>query len=284
MTRIAALLARTRLTRDRTPPSGTVPPHHTPLPDSPLPADPATATAAAEDLRVLCEALVTHTPAAAVADFVTNQVPAPRSALVLACVLQLTDTDDGARFWWQYAAGADQSTAAYCLYLHHLALGDRSTADWWHRQTDDAEHTQPPQSAPAPHHFDPNPSTSTFLRMLRLLTRHTQRPRSTKTIELMTCLSTAVTAGYLREPDMDLPLPGDDFADRIRTLLTTPPQPAPPNDLPTRPRPDTASTGHPSSNRHPQTKRASPTSTGTGRYWPSSAAPRWAAPRRAYGG
>jgi hypothetical protein len=27
------------------------------------------------------------------------------------------------------------------LYLHHLALGERDTADFWHRQTDDV---QPP--------------------------------------------------------------------------------------------------------------------------------------------
>jgi hypothetical protein len=41
--------------------------------------------------------VVRHTPATAVAAFITDQVPEPRSALVLACVLQLTDTDDGAR-------------------------------------------------------------------------------------------------------------------------------------------------------------------------------------------
>ncbi|MEV1026601.1 hypothetical protein [Streptomyces sp. NPDC050264] len=47
-----------------------------------------------------------HTSASAVADFVTEQVPQPRSALVLACLLQLTETSDGARSWWEYAAGA----------------------------------------------------------------------------------------------------------------------------------------------------------------------------------
>ncbi|MDL5206514.1 hypothetical protein [Streptomyces sp. ALI-76-A] len=30
----------------------------------------------------------------------TDQVPDPCSALVLACILQLTGTDEGARFWW----------------------------------------------------------------------------------------------------------------------------------------------------------------------------------------
>ncbi|MET9483288.1 hypothetical protein [Streptomyces sp. NPDC006638] len=92
----------------------------------------AEASEAAADLRALCETLVSHTQAAEVDDFVTEQVPDPRSALALACVLQLTDTDEGARFWWQYAAGAGQAAAAYCLYLHHLALGEDVTARWWH--------------------------------------------------------------------------------------------------------------------------------------------------------
>ncbi|MFF2521442.1 hypothetical protein [Streptomyces liangshanensis] len=79
----------------------------------------------AVDLRALCESLLPHTPAADVDDFVTEQVPEPRSAL--ACVLQMADTDDGARFWWHYATGAGQAAAAYCFYLHHLALGEDVT-------------------------------------------------------------------------------------------------------------------------------------------------------------
>ncbi|MFJ4950815.1 hypothetical protein [Streptomyces sp. NPDC088760] len=35
----------------------------------------------------------------------------------------------------------------------------------------------------------------------------------------MAYVSTAVTAGWLREPDFDIPLPGPDFADRITELL-----------------------------------------------------------------
>jgi len=157
-----------------------------------------------------------------VANFVTDQVPEPHSALILACVLQLTDTDDGARFWWQYAAGAGQAAAAYCLYLHHLALGESDTADWWHRQTDDV---QPPPGPPAQdYHSSPetpepwhpadhritSTSTTTILRVLRHLAKYTARPRSA-----------AVAVGYLREPEMDLPTPGPDFARRISTLFAT---------------------------------------------------------------
>lgn len=66
--------------------------------------------------------------------------------MVLACVLQLTDTDDGARFWWQYAVGAGQAAAAYCLYLHHLSLGEDDTAQWWHRRTDEVQPPPPTEN------------------------------------------------------------------------------------------------------------------------------------------
>ncbi|MFD6812534.1 hypothetical protein ACFWEN_43585, partial [Streptomyces anthocyanicus] len=93
------LLARTLLVFERTVPRDTVP---APDPNTPRPVAPRILTdqntaSAAEDLRALCEALVTHTPAEAVADFLTDQIPEPRSAMVLACILQLTDTEDGAR-------------------------------------------------------------------------------------------------------------------------------------------------------------------------------------------
>ncbi|MDI1455238.1 hypothetical protein NHG22_15665, partial [Streptomyces sp. ATE26] len=144
MTRIDGILARARLATERTAPRDIVDTLSCPSarsPQSPAVGDDRPtvsgqrreAEEAAEDLRALCETLVSHTPAHEVADFVTEQVPDPRSALVLACVLQLTDTDDGARFWWQYAAGAGQPAAAYCLYLHHLAAGEDTTAGWWHQ-------------------------------------------------------------------------------------------------------------------------------------------------------
>jgi hypothetical protein len=40
------------------------------------------------------------------ARFVTHQAPELRAALILVCVLRMTDTNEGARCWWQYAAGA----------------------------------------------------------------------------------------------------------------------------------------------------------------------------------
>ncbi|MEU3604491.1 hypothetical protein AB0E83_03320 [Streptomyces sp. NPDC035033] len=216
-------------------PRETAPPHRT-EPATRPPVTPGRTTPssadAAQDLRALCEALVRQTPAAAVSDFVTDQIPEPHSALVLACILQLADTDEAARFWWQYAAGAGHVGAAYCLYLHHLALGETHTARWWHTQTNEDE---PPRKMWTKVHatgglFDlcheDEASTTTIMRVLRNLTRHVSRPRSAAVTELMEYISTAVAVGYLREPDSELPLPGPSFARRIEALLdgaTAPP-------------------------------------------------------------
>ncbi|MBB4789513.1 hypothetical protein [Streptomyces nodosus] len=253
MTRIEGILSRALLARDRTVPRDIVstmgagapylPPSPTDDTDTTTPVDTDGTTGsvneAAEDLRALCETFVSHTPATDVVDFVTEQVPEPRSALVLACVLQLTDTDDGARFWWQYAAGGGEAAAAYCLYLHHLAQGENTTANWWHQQTDDV---QPAPDSPAPATTEWAPgfnqvdsiSTTTILRLLRHLAKDTVRPRTTAVTRLMAYIPTAVTIGYLREPDMELPLPGPDFARRVRDVLTAANRPDVSDTLPAR--------------------------------------------------
>jgi len=223
MTPLEELLSRALLVRDRTVPRDVVPlrkpdpsvrpavaPGEVDMPQHP----------AAEDLRALCETLVTHTPAAAVAGFVTDQIPEPRSALILACVLQLTDTDEGARFWWQYAAGAGQPAAAYCLYLHHLSIGEEDTATWWRSQMDEAQHGSVTHSCDYGERLDAA-STTTMLRVLHHLARHTNRRRSAVVAGLMTYMPIAVAEGYLREPDMELPLPGPEFARTVRRLLST---------------------------------------------------------------
>ncbi|MEU9575554.1 hypothetical protein AB0D62_38155 [Streptomyces massasporeus] len=244
MTGIEELLSRALLVRERTRPRDTVPT------STPRPAPEAAHAnqssssgsrhAAAEDLRALCETLVQHTPPHTVARFVTEQVPEPRAALVLACVLQLTDTDEGARFWWQYAAGAGQAAAAYCLYLHHLALGERDTADFWHRQTDDVQPAPDPPAFdhagawhPADHRIT-STSTTHFMRILRHLAQQTVRSRPPGVSKLMAYIPTAVAAGYLREPDSELPLPGLEFARLINRLLTAADRPSTWDTRPTR--------------------------------------------------
>ncbi|MGW5739655.1 MULTISPECIES: hypothetical protein [Streptomyces] len=56
-------------------------------------------------------------------------------AAVFASLLHLTGQHpESAQFWWQLAAGAGHRAAAYCLHLHHAALGEqREAAHWWHQ-------------------------------------------------------------------------------------------------------------------------------------------------------
>ncbi|MFE1408670.1 hypothetical protein ACFW5D_34835 [Streptomyces sp. NPDC058770] len=95
----------------------------------------ALAAMALHGFHALCEVLVSRTPTSALRGFVTEQLPGPAGARLLGCVLQLANAVDGARAWWQYAAGAGDEAAAYCLYLHHLALGETEAAEYWYQQT-----------------------------------------------------------------------------------------------------------------------------------------------------
>lgn len=55
-------------------------------------------------------------------------------AQVFACMLYLAGHPESAQFWWQFAAGAGQRSAAYCLYLLHAGLGEmREAAHWLHQ-------------------------------------------------------------------------------------------------------------------------------------------------------
>nr|BBJ56340.1 hypothetical protein SAVMC3_89690 [Streptomyces avermitilis] len=78
---------------------------------------------------------------------------------------------------------------------------------------------QPQRLAPADHRIT-NTSTTTILRILRHLAKYSAAPlrRGHRTHGIR---ATAVAVGYLRQPEMDLPTPGADFARRISTLLAT---------------------------------------------------------------
>ncbi|GLF98088.1 hypothetical protein [Streptomyces yaizuensis] len=65
-----------------------------------------------------------------------------QGAAVFACLLSLTGHPLSAEFWWGLAAGAGHALSAYCLHLHHGALGEvREAAHWrveFTRAVDDA--------------------------------------------------------------------------------------------------------------------------------------------------
>ncbi|MFJ5819339.1 hypothetical protein ACIQGT_36425 [Streptomyces sp. NPDC093108] len=191
--------------------------------------------AATQDLLALCEALVSRTPASALSRFVTEQLPDPDGARVLGCILQLAESEDGARSWWQYASGAGDRAASYCLYLHHLSLGENDAAAWWYEQTqpDSCPAHRTPAKGSAPDQkesqgswtvpetvWSSDTSTPTMLRVFRRLLHRSGRRRSEVVDALMQYLPTAVAVGYVHdEPDVDLPLPGPDFAEQVGILV-----------------------------------------------------------------
>ncbi|MGW2183927.1 hypothetical protein ACWCXX_39320 [Streptomyces sp. NPDC001732] len=69
-------------------------------------------------------------------------------------------------------------------------------------------------------------STPTLLRVFRQLIRRSGRRRSEAVDALMQYLPTAVAVGYVHDdPDVDLPLPGPDFAEQVGILVAAPSSP-----------------------------------------------------------
>ncbi|WP_432105949.1 hypothetical protein [Streptomyces sp. bgisy091] len=202
---------------------------------------------AAQNLNTLCETVVTRTTALSTLDtFLTPQLPEPPGARVLGCILQLAESEENARFWWQYAAGAGDPAASYCLYLHHLALGERGEADWWHEQTERIQSALPTSDESA----DPEPGIQddvshdvsdalhavtatdasllpTALRILGALKTETEAAM----VPTLGAVLDYVPAAMGPIGDFELPLPAPGFTDHIRTLTKTTTAPAP-----TRPR------------------------------------------------
>ncbi|MGP4083864.1 DUF6207 family protein [Streptomyces sp. KR55] len=224
----AALLSRSLLMQDPQVPSDTVAYEDTAYPalsfeDTPLwdscGRDLADDTAA-QNLQALCEAAVAHSTPGQVADFITEQLPTPRGAWILGCVLHLAHAEDGARFWWQYAAGAGDAAASYCLYLLHLAHGDTHAAAFWHEQTGIDTPTDPPADNGTPaYSLSVDTSIPTVLRILSRLTPAAPRGHTESTVAVMDYVTAAVAAGYTRHPDYEIPLPGPDFAEHLEIIL-----------------------------------------------------------------
>ncbi|TDC66743.1 hypothetical protein [Streptomyces hainanensis] len=174
-------------------------------------ARPRRGTRAAEiarHLETLCRTVVEQDGALQhMAALLGGRIPEPDGARVLGCVLQLAGLEDSARFWWQFAAGAGDGAAAYCLYLHHLTLGEEWEAELWHRQADPDRHPHGLMSE-----TEDGSDPALVLRVLALLRGEP-------------CLTAAAAAvvHYVPEAirfvdEIELPLPADDFAQRIEEL------------------------------------------------------------------
>ncbi|WP_338702549.1 hypothetical protein V2W30_34660 [Streptomyces sp. Q6] len=175
----------------------------------------ANAVGARRDLTTLCHTAIILAGADHLTEFLDDTLlPEPESARTLGCYLHLGNAHDGARFWWQFAAGAGDHAAAFCLYLHHLSLEEVDPAAWWQAQT-------VPNSSPPPHdpqlEFDTAhlPTTLRVLRQLKLqrsLRTPPPPPLRQNTIDYITRAVSFV------DDDLELPLPDDTFTAHIRAL------------------------------------------------------------------
>lgn len=170
--------------------------------------------------------------------------PPTPTARILGCALHLAGIDIGARFWWQYAAGAEDAPASYCLHLQHLAHGETHAAALWHAQADaytaQQEDTDPVEYAPALHSMNADTSLATVLRVLAQLTRTLPTRRHTPAARaVIEFVASAVTGGYTRHPDLEMPLPGTYFAEQLEIIVAATTstrdhfQPAPAHAAPT---------------------------------------------------
>jgi len=178
---------------------------------------------AARSLAALCEAVVAHCTPDQLADFLTDQLPQPRAAWILGCALQLAGAHDGARFWWQYAAGAGDEPPSYCLYLQHLARGDTHAAALWQAQagahTPDGDEAACADDAPAYRMVTADTSLPTVLRILSRLTQASPRRHTPTTTAVIDFVATAVAIGYDLHPDLEIPVPGPNFAEHLEIIV-----------------------------------------------------------------
>lgn len=91
---------------------------------------------AAHDLN-LAVALVINAPeaAASLARLVDHDRIDPEGAVVFAALLHLIGHKDAAQFWWQFAAGGGNRTAAFCLFLAHQQRAEFKDAAYWRTQS-----------------------------------------------------------------------------------------------------------------------------------------------------
>ncbi|OYP10431.1 hypothetical protein CFC35_40115 [Streptomyces sp. FBKL.4005] len=182
---------------------------------------------AAGALRALCRSMAGQADALhQMSQFVGHRILDPDGAVILGCVLQLAAREDSARFWWQFAAGAGDMSAACCLYLHHLSLGETREADWWRAQMMRDKPEEPigetQQGEDALHESDIPWSSSTWTMLAIGL--EDGPPTATATWKHMV-LPQAAAAVVRYVPtaieyvdDVDLPLPTAGFAERIEEL------------------------------------------------------------------
>ncbi|WP_406510482.1 hypothetical protein [Streptomyces sp. NBC_00212] len=169
---------------------------------------------AARDLRTLSQGIILDEDAARrIARFDTARDPG--GALAFACLLVLADKEEGAQFWWQFAAGAGNATSALCLYLLHLRRGELRDAQYWARQLALLQ-SEPCQYMPVPHEV----VTGTESPMS--VTVHYELPTDNHAL-LETAVKDAVEELDIAQLDDfgPIPQPGPDLADQWAELVAS---------------------------------------------------------------
>ncbi|RSS37327.1 hypothetical protein EF912_34870, partial [Streptomyces sp. WAC07061] len=103
---------------------------------APVPEPPGVAAGeeAAKALDALCEQVVFDVQACRrIALLAGGHLLAAEGAFAFAfgCMLHLMGDGEGATFWWQFAAGAEEAEAAYCLMLDHQRRAELEDAALW---------------------------------------------------------------------------------------------------------------------------------------------------------
>ncbi|MGW4204255.1 glycoprotein [Streptomyces sp. NPDC004726] len=128
----------------------------------------------------------------------------PAGALVFAALLHLAGHREASRFWWQFAAGGGDSTAAFCLYLLHQERAEFRDAAYWRAQS--RQLSRP--GATRPHGVRPPLLAESVRRELISLCRRGHRPTLPPRLEaLIHGLPTDATDldfGDIPRPDHDL--------------------------------------------------------------------------------
>ncbi|MGK4586153.1 hypothetical protein [Kitasatospora sp. HPMI-4] len=136
----------------------------------------------------------------------------PRGGLVFACLLHLTGQPREAQWWWQFAAGAGNGTAAYCLYFHHARLGELRDAEHWFDQAARLESSPSEAIVPTPPTV-PEYARNTAWFVQYLTDTHLQRPDP--------ALREAIDSRPTLRDEMcgAFRLPTDDIADHLHDLV-----------------------------------------------------------------
>ncbi|MFC8006817.1 hypothetical protein ACFUCH_12260 [Streptomyces olivaceus] len=193
------------------------------------------ANEAGEALSILCETTIGSGGPLQADDFLTDRLPDIRGAWILGCAVYLTGEQHGARFWWQYAAGADHgaasSNAAYCLHLMHRAAGEEYAARFWRRQTH-LESQLAPEAITTSHPPAPqlklsfDSSIPALLRILANL-RSASLHRTSRVSRILNYLADTVTNAYAHHPDVEYQVPptAPGFADEVLLACKSSPPP-----------------------------------------------------------